>query len=283
MSWSARVVMQRVVKRAAAAVDVVRRPPRGVVVLLYHRVGRRSELEVDLPTGLFAEQLECLAASGRVATLDTCLDALTRPGLPDPTSDADDDRDDLIAITFDDGTADFVEVALPLLERHRLPVTLYLATGFVEERRPFPGDATPLSWAALRDAGSTGLLTVGSHTHSHALLDRLPPAEVASELDRSRALIETHLGHAPAHFAYPKAVRGSGDAEAAVRARFRSAALAGTRPNPYGGTDPYRLARSPIQLGDGMTWFRRKLDGGMGLEDSLRSLANRRRYAGATT
>jgi peptidoglycan/xylan/chitin deacetylase (PgdA/CDA1 family) len=275
MAWSARVVVQRAVKRAAAAADVVRRPPRGVVVLLYHRVGRHSDLEVDLPTALFAEQLECLAASGRVATLDACLDALTRPGAEDP--------DDLIAVTFDDGTADFVETALPLLERHHLPVTLYLATGFVDDRRPFPGDATPVSWAALRDAGSTGLLTVGSHTHTHALLDRLPPDEVANELDASRGLIETELGRPAAHFAYPKAVRGSAAAEAAVRARFRSAALAGTRPNPYGATDPYRLARSPIQLGDGMTWFQRKVDGGMGLEDSLRSLANRRRYAGATT
>ena len=283
MAWSARVVAQRVVKRAAAAVDVVRRPPPGVVVLLYHRVGRQSELEVDPPTGLFAEQLECLAASGRVTTLDASLDALATSRSPDRTGDAVDDRNDLIAITFDDGTADFVEVALPLLEQHHLPVTLYLATAFVEERRPFPGDAPAVSWAALRDAESSGLVTVGSHTHSHALLDRLPPAEIASELDRSRALIETHLGHSPTHFAYPKAVRGSSEAEAAVRARFRSAALAGTRPNPYGRTDPYRLARSPIQLGDGMTWFRRKLEGGMGLEDSLRTLANRRRYAGATT
>jgi hypothetical protein len=32
-----------------------------------------------------------------------------------------------------------------------------------------------------------------------------------------------------------------------------------------------------------MTWFRRKVAGGMGLEDDLRRLANRRRYASATT
>jgi hypothetical protein len=115
------------------------------------------------------------------------------------------------------------------------------------------------------------------------LLDRLAPAEVANELDTSRGLIEDRLGEGPAHFAYPKAVPGSDAADTAVRARFRSAALAGTRPNRYGRTDPYRLARSPIQFGDGMRWFRRKVDGGMGFEDSLRSLANRRRYAGLAT
>jgi len=272
MSHSA---LQRVVKGAAVAADVVRPPRRGVVVLLYHRVGRRTASEVDLPTDLFDAQLEALAATGRVAPLDACLDALASP---EPL-----DAADPIAITFDDGTADFADLALPRLARHGLPVTLYVATAFVDEGRPFPGDGVPASWGALRDAQSTGLVTVGSHTHGHTLLDRVPAQEVEHELDRSRQLIEQQLGTVPAHFAYPKAVAGSAAADAAVRARFRSAALAGTRPNPYGRTDPYRLARSPIQRADGMTWFRRKLDGGMGLEDRLRTLANRRRYAGATT
>ena len=68
-----------------------------------------------------------------------------------------------------------------------------------------------------------------------------------------------------------------------MRARFRSAALAGTRPNRYGRTDLYRLARSPIQVGDPAWWFRRKAGGGMGSRTTLRARRNRRRYAGATT
>jgi peptidoglycan/xylan/chitin deacetylase (PgdA/CDA1 family) len=270
-----RSALQRVVKGAAMAADVVRPPRRGIVVLLYHRVGRRTVSEVDLPIDLFDAQLDALVATGRVAPLDACLEALASPEPPGTA--------DPIAITFDDGTADFVDLALPRLERHGLPVTLYVATAFVDEGRTFPGDGVPASWAALRDAQSTGLVTVGSHTHNHALLDRVPARLVDDELDRSRQLIEQRLGTTPAHFAYPKAVAGSTVADSAVRARFRSAALAGTRPNPYGRTDPYRLARSPIQQADGMSWFQRKLDGGMRLEDRLRTLANRRRYAGATT
>ena len=38
-----------------------------------------------------------------------------------------------------------------------------------------------------------------------------------------------------------------------------------------------------IQAGDGMGWFRRKVDGGLGLEDRLRTRVNRVRYRGATT
>jgi peptidoglycan/xylan/chitin deacetylase (PgdA/CDA1 family) len=148
---------------------------------------------------------------------------------------------------------------------------------------PFPHDGRPVSWTGLRDAVTTGLVEIGSHTDRHLLLDRADRAEAEADLDRSIALIGERVGVGPRHFAYPKAVVAAPAVEDAVRARFASAALAGTRPNRYGCTDRYRIARSPIQRRDGMVWFRRKLAGGLGLEDALRETANRRRYAGRTT
>jgi peptidoglycan/xylan/chitin deacetylase (PgdA/CDA1 family) len=276
---SASGLLRRAVKGVAVAADTVRRRPRGVVVLIYHRVGAGSGLELDLSVDLFAAQAEALAASGRAVTLGDALAWLHRPGDGGDTGAGADP----VVVTFDDGTADFVEHALPILERHRLTVTLYAATAFIDEGRPFPGDGQPLSWRALADACATGLVDVGSHTHGHRLLDRLPPDQVDDELDRSIELIGEHLGRPPVDFAYPKAVAGSPAADQAVRRRFRSAALGGARPNPPGATDPYRLARSPIQRSDGMRWFERKVRGGMAAEEELRRLINRWRYAGATT
>jgi peptidoglycan/xylan/chitin deacetylase (PgdA/CDA1 family) len=261
------------IKMAAAAVDTVRRPAAGLVVLIYHRVGRRTPVEVDLPTPLFSEQLAYLGDRHDVVTLSDGLSRLR----------TESERRPMVAVTFDDGTADFAEVAVPVLVEHRVPVTLYVATEFVDEGRDFPDDGTPLSWSALRDAVSTGLVDVGSHTHGHALLDRLPADRIDDELDRSITLLEEQIGVRVAHFAYPKAVMGSPAADSAVRARFDSAAVAGTRVNPYGATDPYRLARTPIQVSDGMRWFRRKVAGGMRFEDDVRRIVNRRRYADATT
>jgi peptidoglycan/xylan/chitin deacetylase (PgdA/CDA1 family) len=271
-------LLRRAVKEAAVAADALRRPPRGVVVLIYHRVGGASGLELDLPVDVFAAQMEALAASGRVVTLG---DALARLRQPVENGDSGAGADPVV-LTFDDGTADLVDHALPILERHRLPVTLYAATAFIDEARPFPGDGHPLSWRGLSDAYATGLVDVGSHTHGHLLLDRLPPDQVDDELARSIELIGEHIGTPPLDFAYPKAVAGSAAAERAVRRRFRSAALGGSRPNPFGTTDPYRLARSAIQRSDGMRWFRRKVDGGMAAEDGLRRVVNRWRYVGAT-
>lgn len=243
-------------------------------MLLYHRVGGRTGVEVDLPEPLFERQMAFLAARGGVVGLDDALEVLAqeRPPQLDP-----------VVVTFDDGTDDFVDRALPILARHAIPATLYLSTDHVERRQPFPDDGQPVSWSALSDALDTGLVTIGSHTHTHALLDRVSPASAVDELDRSIELIEDRLGRHPRHFAYPKAVLGTAAVQQLVRQRFDSAAIGGMRPNRYGRTDPFQLNRSAIQVSDGVRWFTHKVDGGMAVEDTLRRALNRRRYAGSTT
>ena len=259
-------------KVGAAGADLVRRGPHGLVILIYHRVGGRSASQIDLATELFDEQVGELATSGRLVSLDDGLTALQSGNLDHQP----------VVLTFDDGTADWVDEALPVLVKHRAPATFYVATDFVEGARVFPGGARPVSWTGLSELVASGLATIGSHTHTHALLDRADAATAADELSRSIDLIGSHLGVACEHFAYPKALLGSGVAEAEVRERFRSATIAGTRANPP-GTDLHRLHRSPIQVSDGMRWFRRKASGGMHIEDTARRLLNRQRYAGVTT
>src|SRR5262245_19079301 len=263
-------------KSVAAAADRLHAPARGVVVLLYHRVNGGSGLDVDMPTESFDQQIAEIADTQRGASLDDALAVLSPTEIP---------ARDPVVITFDDGTADVVDHALPVLVNHRVPATIYLATDFVDRGVDFPDGGRPLSWAAVRDAVSTGLVTVGSHTHRHRLLDRLTRADVEDELTRSAELIREHVGIEPRHFAYPKGQGGrvGGPADEAVRHQFVSAALADLRVNRYGPTDAYRLGRAPVQTSDGMQWFRKKLEGGMQLEGTLRTFLNRRRYSDAVT
>lgn len=262
-------------KGAAAAADVVRRPTPGVTILIYHRVGAGTGGQMDLPVDVFAEQMRWLAATQRVLTLDQALEELASPvDHPAPQPGA--------VVTFDDGTSDWVDHALPVLDRYEVPATFYVATRFVDEQVPLPGDGTPISWGGLSELASSPMVTIGSHTHTHALLDRLPADQVDDELDRSTDLLGEHLGVTAEHFCYPKALPGSPHAEAAVRQRFRSATLAGTRAN-HAGVDPFRLTRSPVQPADGMRWFRRKVAGGLSAEDDLRRTVNRLRYRGLDT
>jgi peptidoglycan/xylan/chitin deacetylase (PgdA/CDA1 family) len=308
--------LKSIVKRTAAVADRVAPPPAGVTILIYHRVGGGSDSDVDLPVEQFEQQLDHLTRHHRVISLDQAVAELTA-GLPagwatststttttttgsgngdgsgsdgesvsgdgsDPASaNVDVDERRPVVITFDDGTADFTEHAVLALVRHGLPATLYVATQFVESGEPFPWGAPPASWSALRDAAADASIDIGSHTHAHWLMDRLDPAMVDADLDRSIELIGEHIGTAPAHFAYPKAVVGSPSAEVAVRRRFRSAALATSRVNRVGRTDAHRLWRTPVQRSDDHDTFVRKADGGLRLEGELRWLVARARYRGA--
>ena len=247
----------------------------GITLLAYHRFGGETPIAVDLPVTIIEQQLDLLVDRTRVISLGDAVDELvgatntgSERGAAIPT----------VVLTADDGTADWVEVLLPMLVARRLPMTWYVATRFVDEQREFPNGGRPVSWAALRDAVSTGLITVGSHTHSHAVMTSLDATTAAEELTRSCDLIESALGTRCEHFAYPKAMRPSAAAETEVRRRFMSAALAGNRPNRPGRTDPARLGRTPVKRSDGLRRFETKACGGTRLEGFVREHYDRLRY-----
>ena len=179
-------MISRALKRAAR---IVQPSASGLVILIYHRVGAGTPSAVDLPLDVFRRQLAWLAEHRTVVSLDAAIGALA-DGV---------NVDDWTVLTFDDGTVDFTEHALPALSDVGLPATLYLSTSLVDEQRPFPWGAPPVSWAALRDASTSRLITVGSHTHTHKLLDRCDEATIVDELDRSIDRIGTELGQAPMH------------------------------------------------------------------------------------
>jgi len=266
---------RRGLRASAIAYDRLAPPPPGAVILAYHQVGGPRPGAVNLTPAVFDDQLAVLAAGRRACPLVGLDDVVARvqPGV---------EAEAAVSVTFDDGTADFVDHALPLLVHHDIPVTLYLATAHVDAGRSFWDDGTVLSWAALRDACATGIVTIGSHTHDHILLDRTDADRVAADLDRSIGRIEDELGVRPTHFAYPKALAPSPAVKPLVRERFASAALAGGRPNRPGRTDLWGLDRTPVVAADTLADVVRKAAGGLRLEATARSAVDRVRYRGAS-
>jgi peptidoglycan/xylan/chitin deacetylase (PgdA/CDA1 family) len=244
------VSARRWLQQAAAAYDRLRPPPPGLVVLIYHRVGGGTD-----SGGPAREMFEAQMTRGQPPVLP--LDDAVEP-LPAGHTPAG------VVLTFDDGTSDYTEIAVPVLAHHGLHSTLYAATGFIDTGSPMPWGAPSATWEGLRGAVATGLVTIGSHTRDHPLLDRLSRSEVAEQLDASIASITTEIGAAPRHFAYPKAIAPNPAAEIAVRARFTSAALAGSRAN-RGGDDLHRLG-APVQRGAPRS-FRRQDARGLRLEE----------------
>jgi peptidoglycan/xylan/chitin deacetylase (PgdA/CDA1 family) len=112
----------------AAAGALRRRAPRGVV-LLYHRVAgpRRDPQTLDVPAGRFDTQLAALARSSAPIPLDE-FEARRRAGTLPPRA---------VAVTFDDGYADNLLAAAPILARHRVPATVFVTAGMVDANREF--------------------------------------------------------------------------------------------------------------------------------------------------
>jgi len=99
------------------------------IILLYHRV-------IDLPTdpqGLcvsrrnFAEHLQLLRAWGRTIHIKMLSHALQHG----------DWGHRIILITFDDGYADNLYNARPLLERYDIPATVFVTTGYLGSKKEF--------------------------------------------------------------------------------------------------------------------------------------------------
>jgi peptidoglycan/xylan/chitin deacetylase (PgdA/CDA1 family) len=63
-------------------------------------------------------------------------------------------------------------------------------------------DAELMNWDDLRMLVSQGF-AIGSHTHSHPVLSRIPPQAQRAELIKSKALIESHLDVPVRTMAYP--------------------------------------------------------------------------------
>ncbi len=112
--------------------------------------------------------------------------------------------DQPVVITFDDGFANFLDVVPQFLERG-YPVTLFVPTAYVGGESDWLAPQfrrQMLTWSQIADLDRSGI-EIGSHSHAHRPIDTLRARDVRVEITRSRELIEDHLGHACASFAYP--------------------------------------------------------------------------------
>jgi peptidoglycan/xylan/chitin deacetylase (PgdA/CDA1 family) len=210
------------------------------VVLIYHRLGDTGR-EVDVSVHAFDEQLALLAEHDHGVSIEA---VETGAGG--------------IAVTFDDGYRDFYDSAVPKLVHHGVPATLYLQTGLIANGTK--GHDERLTWSMLREAVSTGLVTIGAHTHTHPNLSAASAQEAEGEMKRSKESIEEQLQMPCRHFAYPFGSASEG-AVLAARGLFATAALGNWRTNRRGRTDLHRLGRTPVLRSDGALFFRAKVAG----------------------
>ncbi|MBN1503856.1 MAG: polysaccharide deacetylase family protein, partial [Candidatus Eisenbacteria bacterium] len=111
------------------------------------------------------------------------------------------DREAAASVSFDDGTANQVEYALPILQSLGLEATFGLCGAWIRPERMklelAPGcvreQMSEADASALRELGHE----IASHGFRHIFLDTLPEAALAEEMRLARSSIESALGYEP--------------------------------------------------------------------------------------
>lgn len=170
-----------------------------VPILMYHGIsglqkkGSHPYYETSTSPGVFARQMGFLKESGyRVIGLSDIKSIFSNSG---------NRGEKQVAITFDDGLADFHANAFPILNQYRYPATVYLPAGLMGHR--VNGQAC-MTWAQVRDLAAKKI-AFGSHSLTHPMLVDLGPAELEREIRHSKDRIESELGQQIDSFSYPYA------------------------------------------------------------------------------
>ncbi|HEX4414645.1 MAG TPA: polysaccharide deacetylase family protein [Lacipirellulaceae bacterium] len=184
-------------RRAAAQRAATEREP--VRIAFYHRVADESPNAWTMTRKSFARQIDWLVARFDLVSLAEAQSRIRVGRNHRPTA----------AITFDDGYADNLSFAIPLLLKRGIPFTYFVSTDHVLRGNFFPHDVAagrPLSvntLAQLRELTAAGV-EIGAHTRTHADLGRpLAAHELRNEIAGSKGDLESALGKRIRYFAFP--------------------------------------------------------------------------------
>ncbi|MCC7359069.1 MAG: polysaccharide deacetylase family protein [Anaerolineales bacterium] len=212
------------------------------LALCYHRISSAAADPLGVRPEQLQAQLQALARRGLVGVSLGAAWAAEHARAPGRR----------IALTFDDGTADFADLAWPLLRAHGCAATLAVVTSRVGRTADWDGPrgAPLLDWPALRALAAEGVEVI-AHAHTHRPLDTLAPAEALADLRAARRALRDHLGGAAGHgLAYPYGRVSPALALAAQAAGFAWAVTARGGRNTA-ATPAHRLRRTLLHGRDG--------------------------------
>lgn len=165
------------------------------VIVNFHRVAdNRGEHWMTIGTAEFDRYLEVLESRYRVVSIEEMRRALERG----------ENREPLVAITFDDGYAECATAAAAALENRGMTAAFYVCTGYLEGVEDLAHDADrgveglpKMGAGHLRSLVARGF-EVGSHTVTHLDFRRAPVERIEEEIVESKRSIERVTG-TPVH------------------------------------------------------------------------------------
>lgn len=98
------------------------------IVLMYHRIADISSdpWQLAVSPAHFEEQLQVLKRY-RVISMRELVEHVRNNSIPS----------NCVCLSFDDGYGDNYHAAIPLLEKYEIPASIFIATGYINQQRPF--------------------------------------------------------------------------------------------------------------------------------------------------
>jgi peptidoglycan/xylan/chitin deacetylase (PgdA/CDA1 family) len=232
-------------------------------ILMYHMVregipwSRSNKLRVN--RDLFERQVRWLKENGwTFATVSELVD-----GRPDGVGK-------VVALTFDDGYRDNLLNALPIMQKYRAKMTLYL----VADRESHPdwparrradragsdlSREERLSNEEVRELLASGLVELGSHTMTHADLTQIVEEEKKWEIEGSKDRLKELFRVKVSTFCYPFGLYGEEDVEHARHADYKAAVTVQEGISDLAREDLMQLKRVKVSGKEGMFSFRLRI------------------------
>jgi peptidoglycan/xylan/chitin deacetylase (PgdA/CDA1 family) len=165
-------------------------PRQKCVALTYHDITPRKAVWFDCTPAEFRSQIGAMKRAGvhfvSLSQVESYLHGGTLPSRP-------------VALTFADNYHGFLDHAYPILKSLRIPVAMFVHTGFVGSKVGRP----KMSWPEIERLDREGLVTFASQTVTHRDLPTLSDDEIGRELRDSKTALERHLRHPIRYLAYP--------------------------------------------------------------------------------
>ncbi len=170
----------------------------GIPILVYHRFGPVVADSMTVRTAVLERQLAWLHDHDyRILRLRAAVDVLSGAGQRNIGRS--------VVITVDDGHRSVYTELFPLIQRYRIPVTLFIYPSAISNA------SYAMTWEQIAEMTRSGLVDVQSHTYWHPNFHRekarLRPAEyktfVMNQLLRSKRVLMEHFQGEISMLAWP--------------------------------------------------------------------------------
>ena len=226
----------------------------GLRILYWHRIAESTD-PLAISRRAFLRQLDVIEASG--------LPVIDLYDLPDAELGADAAA---IALTFDAGYQDVLELAIPELERRGWPATVFVVPGAIAGDVHFDwysaGEMPPLiGWDDMRSVEARSTIRFEPHTMTHPILPRVSREQAEHEIRESKRVVEHELGREARLFCYPAGYHSTRDVQLVREAGFCAALTCEFGANRIPFAEPFELRRTIVEASDPLWVFSGRLDG----------------------